>query len=279
MKTLAEVRRKLAAAGKAATIADKDVSQAQANLRHDEKEATTTERELQRAERATGRGRRQEGRAVKDDAEQVLIESPQQWRDWLAEHHATSSGIWLVMWRPASGKPQVTYEQAIEEALCFGWIDGQAQTLDADRTALWLTRRRPGSGWSLLSKQRVARVEADGRMTPVGRARHRRAPRRTARGRGTTTPTTWCCRRTSSTRSRPRRGPRALGVVQRGGPSRDPALDRRREAGRHARRPHRGDRGPGRAGNPGPPAGSSLDASGSERTLLWSTSGVNSTKY
>ncbi|WP_426594053.1 YdeI/OmpD-associated family protein [Cellulomonas sp. McL0617] len=107
---------------------------------------------------------------MKDDAEQVHVESPRQWRDWLTEHHATSSGIWLVTWRPASGKPQVTYEQTIEEALCFGWIDGQAQTLDADRTALWLTRRRPGSGWSVLSKQRVARVEADGRMTPVGRA-------------------------------------------------------------------------------------------------------------
>jgi uncharacterized protein YdeI (YjbR/CyaY-like superfamily) len=104
------------------------------------------------------------------DAEQVLIESPQQWRDWLAENHATSSGIWLVMWRPASGKPHVTYEQAIEEALCYGWIDGQAKTIDTDRTALWLSRRRPGSGWSVLSKQRVARVEADGRMTPVGRA-------------------------------------------------------------------------------------------------------------
>ncbi|WP_028051272.1 YdeI family protein [Cellulomonas sp. URHD0024] len=107
---------------------------------------------------------------MKDDAEQVLIESPQEWRDWLAEHHATSPGIWLVMWRPPSGRPHVTYEEAIEEALCFGWIDGQAQTLDADRTMLWLTRRRPGSGWSLMSKQRVARVEADGRMTPVGRA-------------------------------------------------------------------------------------------------------------
>ena len=104
------------------------------------------------------------------DAERVLVESPQQWRDWLAEHHATSSGIWLVTWRPSSGGPQVTYEEAIEEALCFGWIDGQAQTLDADRTMLWLTRRRPGSGWSVLSKKRVERVEADGRMTPAGRA-------------------------------------------------------------------------------------------------------------
>ena len=106
---------------------------------------------------------------MKDDAEKVLVESPQQWRDWLAGNHATSSGIWLVMWRPASGKPHVTYEEAIEEALCFGWIDGQAQTLDVDRTMLWLTRRRSGSGWSLMSKQRVARVEADGRMTDVGR--------------------------------------------------------------------------------------------------------------
>ncbi|WP_028046066.1 YdeI family protein [Cellulomonas sp. URHE0023] len=107
---------------------------------------------------------------MKDDAEKVLIESAQQWREWLAEHHATSPGIWLVMWRASSGKPHVTYEQAIEEALCFGWIDGQSQTLDTERSALWLTRRRPGSGWSLLSKERVARVEADGRMTDVGRA-------------------------------------------------------------------------------------------------------------
>ena len=107
---------------------------------------------------------------MRSDAEQVLIESPQQWRAWLAEHHGTSSGIWLVMWRAGSGKPHVTYEQAIEEALCFGWIDGQSLTLDAERTTLWMTRRRLGSGWSVRSKQRVARVEADDRMTPVGRA-------------------------------------------------------------------------------------------------------------
>jgi len=104
------------------------------------------------------------------DAERVHIESPQQWREWLAQHHDTSPGVWLVTWRPASGHPVVTYEESIEEALCFGWIDGQALTLDADRTMLWLTRRRPGSGWSVRSKERVTRVEADGRMTPVGRA-------------------------------------------------------------------------------------------------------------
>ena len=103
VKTLAEVRRKLAAAGKAATIADKDVSQAQANLRHDEKEATTMERRAATGGAGQGRPRRQQGRAVKDDAEKVLVESPQQWREWLAEHHETSPGIWLVMWRPSSG--------------------------------------------------------------------------------------------------------------------------------------------------------------------------------
>ena len=112
------------------------------------------------------------------------------------------------MWRPASGRPHVTYEQAIEEALCFGWIDGQAQTLDADRTALWLTRRRPGQRVEP-AVQAAGRAGRGGRPDDGGRARgHRRRQARTARGRGTTTPTTWCCRRTSSTPSRPAAGAR-----------------------------------------------------------------------
>jgi uncharacterized protein YdeI (YjbR/CyaY-like superfamily) len=98
-------------------------------------------------------------------------DDPAQWRAWLAEHHDDPEpGVWLVTWRRGSGHVVHGYEPWIEEALSFGWIDGQAATVDADRHALWFTRRRRGSRWTRLSKERVARVEADGRLTAAGRA-------------------------------------------------------------------------------------------------------------
>ncbi|WP_435736482.1 YdeI/OmpD-associated family protein [Cellulosimicrobium sp. PMB13] len=98
-------------------------------------------------------------------------ETPAAWRAWLAEHHDDADpGVWLVTWRRASGRETFGYEPWIEEALSYGWIDGQASTVDADRHALWFTRRRPGSRWTRLSKERVARIEADGRLTDAGRA-------------------------------------------------------------------------------------------------------------
>jgi len=98
-------------------------------------------------------------------------DEPAQWRAWLAEHHDDAEpGVWLVTWRRGSGHDVHGYEPWIEEALSFGWIDGQASTVDDARHALWFTRRRPGSRWTRLSKERVLRVEADGRMTDAGRA-------------------------------------------------------------------------------------------------------------
>ncbi|MCB7137896.1 YdeI/OmpD-associated family protein [Cellulosimicrobium marinum] len=96
---------------------------------------------------------------------------PARWRAWLTEHHDDPEpGVWLVTWRRESGHETFGYEPWIEEALAFGWIDGQASVVDVDRHALWFTRRRRGSRWTRLSKERVARVEADGRMTDAGRA-------------------------------------------------------------------------------------------------------------
>lgn len=101
----------------------------------------------------------------------VHAETVPQWRAWLAEHHGSGvDGVWLVMWRPATGRPRVTYEEAIEEALCFGWVDSMSGPVDAERSRLWFTPRRAGSPWSRTNKERVARVEADGRMTDAGRA-------------------------------------------------------------------------------------------------------------
>jgi uncharacterized protein YdeI (YjbR/CyaY-like superfamily) len=106
----------------------------------------------------------------RDDAPQVHAETVEEWRSWLLEHHADAPGAWLVSWKSETGRPAVRYELAVEEALSVGWIDSSGRTLDGERRALWFTRRKPGSGWAGTNKERVARLEADGRMTPAGRA-------------------------------------------------------------------------------------------------------------
>lgn len=103
--------------------------------------------------------------------EDVQVESRAQWRAWLAAHAAEGQGCWLVY--PRRGA--VAYEELVEEALCVGWVDGQARRVDEDRTALLMTPRRPGSGWARTNKERVARLEAAGRMQPAGRAVVQRA--------------------------------------------------------------------------------------------------------
>ncbi|QCB95096.1 hypothetical protein E5225_01220 [Cellulomonas shaoxiangyii] len=100
----------------------------------------------------------------------MLVATAAGWRAWLAEHHATSPGVWVVRWKPSSGRPALGYEPLVEELLAVGWIDATQRTVDDERTEIWCTRRRPGSGWSRLTKERLARVEASGRMTDAGRA-------------------------------------------------------------------------------------------------------------
>jgi len=109
------------------------------------------------------------------DYQQVLAESRSQWRAWLAEHHATLPGAWLVRWKKASGRPHLPYAEAVEEALCFGWIDGQARPLDDRRSQLLLTPRRAGSAWSRANKQRIERLQAGGLVEAAGLAAVERA--------------------------------------------------------------------------------------------------------
>ena len=106
----------------------------------------------------------------RDDAPWVHVETVQEWRDWLLANHATSSGAWLVSWKSPTGRPSVKYELAVEEALCVGWIDSSGRTIDDERHALWFTRRKAGSGWARTNKERIVRLEAEGRMTDAGRA-------------------------------------------------------------------------------------------------------------
>lgn len=92
------------------------------------------------------------------------------WRDWLIANHATSSGVHLVSWRRPSGKTSVPYEEAVEEALCVGWIDSVGGRLDEERALQWFSPRRPRSGWARTNKVRVQRLMADGQMLPAGLA-------------------------------------------------------------------------------------------------------------
>lgn len=94
-----------------------------------------------------------------------------EWRAWLAENHTRTEGIWLVSYKKATGKPRFEYDEAVEEALCFGWIDSKPNKLDEERSLLWFAPRKGGTGWSKPNKERVEKLLAAGAMTPAGLAK------------------------------------------------------------------------------------------------------------
>ena len=101
-----------------------------------------------------------------------LVDAPDRaaWRAWLAEHHAEATGARLILTKKGSGRTGIAYDEAVEEALCFGWIDSRADRLDDERYVLRFTPRKRGSVWAESNKGRVERLEALGLMTPAGRA-------------------------------------------------------------------------------------------------------------
>lgn len=107
---------------------------------------------------------------IDDDAARVHVETADDWGRWLADHHQTSDGVWLVSWKRHTGRLAVDYDAAVSEALRFGWIDSKGRRLDDDRTMLWFCPRRPRSGWSRPNKRRIMRLEQEGRLELAGRA-------------------------------------------------------------------------------------------------------------
>ena len=104
-----------------------------------------------------------------DAFERVAVRSRAEWRDWLGANHRQTRSIWLVRYK--AGHPDhVTYDAAVEEALCFGWVDSLPRKLDAERSMLLMSPRKNGSAWSALNKRRVAAMEAAGLMAPAGSA-------------------------------------------------------------------------------------------------------------
>jgi uncharacterized protein YdeI (YjbR/CyaY-like superfamily) len=104
------------------------------------------------------------------DLKQLQPKSRQAWRAWLTKNHATSSGVWLVYAKKHTKIPSLTYNDAVEEALCFGWIDSLVQSIDDSYFRQIFTPRKPKSAWSALNRKRVARLIEAGLMTAAGLA-------------------------------------------------------------------------------------------------------------
>jgi len=108
------------------------------------------------------------------DAPWVEIRTRDALRDWLADHHASAGSVWLVTFK----KPHPAYlpfGEAVEELICWGWIDSAVRGVDADRMRHLISPRKPGSAWSAVNKAIVARMRAAGRMQPAGEAAVARA--------------------------------------------------------------------------------------------------------
>lgn len=108
---------------------------------------------------------------IKPEALVLCPQSPQHWREWLQDHHTESTGIWLVYYRKAAGQPTLSVSEAVDEALCFGWINGQGRPLDANRFMQYYGPRKPRSGWSKVNKDKIEHLLATGQMAPAGLAR------------------------------------------------------------------------------------------------------------
>ncbi|AFY46565.1 hypothetical protein Nos7524_0655 [Nostoc sp. PCC 7524] len=95
----------------------------------------------------------------------------QVWREWLENNHQNSVGVWLIYYKVNSGKPSIKYSEAVQEALCFGWIDSKVKSLDSDRYMQIFTPRKPKSVWSKLNKQYIAELIGQGLMSEAGLAK------------------------------------------------------------------------------------------------------------
>jgi uncharacterized protein YdeI (YjbR/CyaY-like superfamily) len=103
-----------------------------------------------------------------DDLEELVVPDAEALRAWLLDNHETSPGVWLTLTRKGGAVTSLTWQQAVDEALCVGWIDGQGRARDGETSSIRFTPRRPRSPWSQRNVANVARLEAEGRMLPAG---------------------------------------------------------------------------------------------------------------
>lgn len=102
-----------------------------------------------------------------DEGERISAADAAVWRAWLEEHHARTAGVWLLSVR-GTRVGSVGYEDAVRQALCFGWIDGPVRTFDDQTVGQWFSPRRPASGWAATNKARIVELEAAGLLAAAG---------------------------------------------------------------------------------------------------------------
>ena len=102
--------------------------------------------------------------------EQLYVSTRAEWRAWLKKHHRDTGGIWLIYYKKGSGKERVPYDDAVEEALCFGWIDSVIQRIDDEKYAQKFTPRRNNNNWSAVNVRRMRKLIDEKHMTPAGLA-------------------------------------------------------------------------------------------------------------
>jgi uncharacterized protein YdeI (YjbR/CyaY-like superfamily) len=100
----------------------------------------------------------------------IYFRSPQEFYDWLEENHETENEVYVGYHKKATNRPSLTWSEAVDQALCFGWIDGRVNRVDDERHMQRFTPRRPGSNWSKINVEKVARLEEAGLMRPAGLA-------------------------------------------------------------------------------------------------------------
>jgi uncharacterized protein YdeI (YjbR/CyaY-like superfamily) len=108
--------------------------------------------------------------AARTDAEVLFFPDPPAWREWLSRHHQQRSSLWVGFHKRATGRPSLTWPQAVDQALCFGWIDGVRKSIDEGRYKIRFTPRKPTSLWSKINVDRVAELTRLGLMQPAGLA-------------------------------------------------------------------------------------------------------------
>ena len=104
------------------------------------------------------------------DPEPIFFDSPEAFYAWLEQNHETESEVYVGYWKKHTGKPSLTWSQAVDQALCFGWIDGRVNTIDGDRHRQRFTPRKPDSNWSKVNVEKVAKLREAGLMRPAGEA-------------------------------------------------------------------------------------------------------------
>jgi uncharacterized protein YdeI (YjbR/CyaY-like superfamily) len=107
---------------------------------------------------------------MQTEAETFYPQGRNEWRKWLIDNHDKKQSVWVMMYKKQSGKPTITWSDAVDEAICFGWIDSLKKSIDLAASIQFFSRRKPNSAWSKINKDKVTRLIEEGLMMPAGLA-------------------------------------------------------------------------------------------------------------